>query len=407
MVKINGKLLGAFACASLLVGLAIGVQVQKPAVSQTVLAASSNVAARSYGVDVSSYQNNDLSNMALNGGQFAIVKVSQGTSYRNPKASAQIASALNNNMLPMAYHFATFGANSSAAVAEANYAVSSAKSFGLPAGSFIACDWEAGSGNNINGGKNASASAILAFMDVVKAAGYQPLLYSSASWLNNNIDTTLINAKYPNALWVASYASAGRIDQANFAYFPSMDGVAIWQFTDNWRGLNVDGDISLLPLALNGSASQAPAASTQSANTNIAQAAAPAKNTTTKSASSEVKTVKTLMRKAYIYDEQGNRSQRSLAAYHNVTVLGGVVQINGKSYYKIGDNEYIALGNVDGTKRTLHHNAYVYNNRGWRVYVPTLRNGSLVTTFGARFHINGKSYYRIGKNRYVKVANFR
>lgn len=407
MRKINRKLLGLFACASLLAGALTTETVFKPKTSKTVYAATDNVAARSYGVDVSSYQNSDLTNMALNSGQFAIVKVSEGTSYRNPKAASQIASALSNNMFPMAYHFATFGANSAAASAEANYAVAAAKAFGLPAGSFIACDWEAGSGNNINGGKNPSANAILAFMDGVKAAGYQPLLYSSASWLNNNINTALINAKYPNALWVASYASAGRIDNANFAYFPSMEGVAIWQFTDNWRGLNVDGDISLLPLALNGSTSQAPATNSQSASANIAQAAQPSKNKTTSGASQEVKTVKMLMRKAYIYDEKGNRGEKSLAAYHQVTVLGGVVQINGKNYYKIGDNQYIALGNVDGTKRTLHHNAYVYNNQGMRVYVPMVRNASLVTTYGARFHIKGKSYYRIGKNRYLKVANFK
>ena len=31
-----------------------------------------------------------------------------------------------------------------------------------------------------------------------------------------------------------------------------MDNVAIWQFTDNWRGLNVDGNISLIDLKTDG-----------------------------------------------------------------------------------------------------------------------------------------------------------
>lgn len=252
--------------------------------------------------------------------------------------------------MPMAYHFATFGANSSAAAAEGKYAVASAQACGLPVGSYIACDWESGDGNNINGGKSASATAILAFMDQVKAAGYQPLLYSSASWLNNNIDTSAVLAKYPNSLWAASYASSGRIDNANFAYFPSMDGVAIWQFTDNWRGLNVDGNISLLPLSMNSASSQAPASNTSatsdnsqnndsnnnSAAKNIAKNAKPADNKTTTSSSSDVKTNKTLMRKAYIYDENGNRGSKALAAYTSVTVLGGAVQINGSYFYKIG-----------------------------------------------------------------------
>lgn len=411
----NKKFLEILVCAGTLASTALVTNnMLKPRVTTKVQAATSNVQSRSYGVDVASYQSSNLSGMATNGAQFAIVKVSEGTGYRNPKASAQVASAISNNMLPMAYHFATFGANSTAAVNEANYAVSSAQAVGLPSGSYIACDWESGQGNNINGGKTPSANAILAFMDQITAAGYQPLLYSSASWLRNNIDTSVISAKYPNALWVASYVTSGRIDQANFNYFPSMDNVAIWQFTDNWKGLNVDGNISLLPLSMNSSSSQAPTqnsnqtnSSTQSAAVNIAKQAKPQDNTTTTSSSNEVKTNKMLMRKAYIYDEQGNRGSKSLGAYHTVTVLGGVVQINGKNFYKIGDNQYIALGNVDGTVRTLHHNAYVYNNKGYRVYTATLRRGGTVRTYGTRFHINGKSYYRINKNRYVKVANFR
>ena len=40
----------------------------------------------------------------------------------------------------------------------------------------------------------------------------------------------------------------GRIDTPNFGYFPSMNGVAMWQFTDNWHGLGVDGNITLIDL---------------------------------------------------------------------------------------------------------------------------------------------------------------
>ena len=248
MQKRNKKLLGILACAASLSGVAAGaVQVSKANISE-VKAATNSVGSRQLGVDVASYQSNDMSGFSNSGSQFAIVKVSEGTNYRNPKASSQISSALKNNMMPMAYHFATFGANSSAAVAEANYAVSSAKALGLPSGSYIACDWESGQSNNISSGKNPSANAILAFMKQIQQSGYKPLLYSGAYLLNNNINTSTILSQFPNSLWVASYAQAGRIDNPNFNYFPSMDGVAIWQFTDNWCGLNVDGNISLIDL---------------------------------------------------------------------------------------------------------------------------------------------------------------
>ena len=74
------------------------------------------------------------------------------------------------------------------------------------------------------------------------------MLYSGASLLRNNIDTRSVVSKFGTCLWVASYATMGRIDKPDFNYFPSMNGVAMWQFTDNWCGLGVDGNITLKEL---------------------------------------------------------------------------------------------------------------------------------------------------------------
>lgn len=201
--------------------------------------------ARYYGVDVASYQSTEMN---YPGSKFAIVKLTQGTTYKNPNAAGQLANAKKRGMVRMAYHFAIFGCNSSAAISEAKYAIKEATRLGLPKGTYIACDWETGEGNNVNGGAVASANAIIAFMDTINSAGYKPLLYSGASLLRYNVSTSKVLAKYPNSLWVASYATMGRIDTPNFNYFPSMDGVAIWQFTQNWKGLNVDGNVMLLDL---------------------------------------------------------------------------------------------------------------------------------------------------------------
>lgn len=203
------------------------------------------VNARDYGVDVSSFQGNSV---AYTGAKFAIVKLTEGTGYTNPKAQAQITSAKNNEMLPMGYFFATFGSNQAQANLEAKQALSVAKSVGVPKGSYIAVDWETGDGNNVNGGKSASANAIMEAMATIKADGYQPLIYSGASLLRNNIDTSAIVKKFGVCVWVASYPTAGATYSANFAYFPSMEGVAIWQFTDNYKGLGVDGNITLIKL---------------------------------------------------------------------------------------------------------------------------------------------------------------
>lgn len=209
---------------------------------------------RSYGVDVSSYNATDLSSMARAGAKFVIVKLSEGTGYQNPKASAQISNAKANNMLTMGYHYAHFGADSNRAVQEGDYTVQSAKSAGLPASSYLACDWEVDDNNITNGGRVLSANAILAFLDTIVAAGYKPLLYSGAALLKGNVDTSKVLAKYPNCLWVAAYPLGNGVPAStpDFGYFPSMDGVAIWQFTDNWHGLNVDGNISLVDLKTDG-----------------------------------------------------------------------------------------------------------------------------------------------------------
>ena len=291
--------------------------------TNTVHASTTSVAARSLGVDVASYQNADLSPHASSGAKFAIVKVSEGTNYRNPKASGQVASARSQNMMPMGYHFATFSANSALARSEANFAVASAKAVGLAPGSYLACDYESGDGNNINMGKNPTANAIIAFMSQVKAAGYKPLLYASSSVLRNNINTNAVVAKFPNSLWVASYAVSGRIDNPNFSYFPSMKGVSIWQFTDNWRGLNVDGNINVLPLSTSNSAvSQAPKKSSAKA--------------------------RVLKHAAHVYDKHGKRkkNRKTLKKNTTVTTHGKKKTINGKKYYRIGKNAYIKAANL-------------------------------------------------------------
>ena len=402
------KLIIKLACATALgtAGVAL-TQVHTPQV--TVKASTTSVVARALGVDVASYQSADLSSHARAGSQFAIVKVSEGTSYRNPKASSQISTALSNNMMPMAYHFATFSSNASAAVAEANYAVKAAQAFGLPKGSYIACDYETGQGNNIYGGKTPTANAIIAFMNQIKAAGYKPLLYASSSVLQNQIDTSSVLAKYPNSLWVASYAISGRIDNPNFN-FPSMDGVSIWQFTDNWRGLNVDGNVAVLPLSIDGNVtsndgaiSQAPSTNTSSSSSNTSS------NSTSSSTStpSEPATSGYVMKKAYIYNKKGERQSGYYAAYYGIKYYGSTVTLdNGKTALKVGDDRYVMASNVLGNSRVLKRNAYVYNHSGRRANWRVLRKGTPIKTYGSRFHINGKSYYRIGKGAYVKVANF-
>lgn len=203
------------------------------------------VKARSYGVDVASYQSSSVS---YAGAKFAIVKLTQGTGYINPKAKDQIQSAKAHGLYVGGYFYANHSGSITQARAEAKYAVEKAKALGIPSGAILADDFEQGSGNNVNGSPTANTDAIIAAMQVIKEAGYKPMIYSGAYVLRNNMSISRIIKTFGTCLWVASYKISGRQDGADFEYFPSMDGVAIWQFADNYRGLSVDGNISLVDL---------------------------------------------------------------------------------------------------------------------------------------------------------------
>ncbi|MGS0678987.1 GH25 family lysozyme [Lactobacillus johnsonii] len=249
MRSTNKKFISALACASAMTALAIVDPMGVTKTHQVAQAATDTVPAKSTGVDVSSWQGTNLDQQAKFGAQFAVVKVSEGTNYQNPNAQGQIQSAEQNNMMTMGYHYTHFGSDSNRAVQEGNYAVNSAQQAGLPQGSYLATDWEQDVNNNTNGSVEANTNAITSFMDTVHDGGYNPMLYSSEWLLKNKVDTNKISEKYPNALWVAKYKTNGREDNPDYNYFPSMDNVAIWQYTQNWRGQNVDGNVNVVPLS--------------------------------------------------------------------------------------------------------------------------------------------------------------
>ena len=125
---------------------------------------------------------------------------------------------------------------------------------------------------------------------------------------------------------------------------------------------------------------------------------------------------KTIMHNAYYYNKEGQRVGTEKATrYDLVTVAPKTTTINGKTYYQVVENDkavdkYINADNIDGTKRTLKHNAYVYKSSKKRAKKVVLKKGTEVTTYGGSYKFkNGKKYYKIGadtKKTYVRVENF-
>lgn len=203
---------------------------------------------RRLGQDVASYQDSTLwwmqQRYAL-GSRFTIVKLGgsgglEGAHYQNPKASAQLANAQASGQDIGAYYWGQFGADSNWARTMARYAISDAQRVGLKKGSTIALDYEAGATNNVQ----ANTQAIIAYMDTIKDAGYKPSLYSGAWYLQHYVDIEQIGQRYGTCLWVASYITTANQTGPNFNYFPRMKYVALWQYADNWYG--VDGNVELV-----------------------------------------------------------------------------------------------------------------------------------------------------------------
>ncbi|MCT2877527.1 lysin [Lactobacillus delbrueckii] len=217
------------------------------------------MSSKTYGVDVASYQATDMAVYHKAGASFAIVKLTEGVDYLNPKAFKQVDSSRANHLYTHAYHFARFGSSVRQAKKEAAWFIKAAKFNKISQKWMLWLDWESGSGNVVTGPKAENTAAILAFMDVIKAAGWRPGLYSGASLMRSAIDTAQVVKKYGTCLWVASYPTMSAVSEADFGYFPSMAGVAVWQFTSNWKGMGVDGNVMLIDMYSNTSKPAQPA----------------------------------------------------------------------------------------------------------------------------------------------------
>ena len=126
---------------------------------------------------------------------------------------------------------------------------------------------------------------------------------------------------------------------------------------------------------------------------------------------------KTIMHNAYYYKEDGTTRANNDKAkrYESVTVAMSTKKIGNKDFYEVikdgkATGKFINADNIDGTKRTLKHNAYVYKTSKKRANKVVLKKGDTVVTYGGTYTFkNGKQYYKINNNTektYVKASNF-
>ena len=117
-----------------------------------------------------------------------------------------------------------------------------------PKGSIVALDFEHGASSD----RNANTETILYGMRRIKQAGYTPMYYSYQPFTLQYVDYQRIIKEFPNSLWIAGYPSYNVTPEPLYNYFPSMDGVAIWQFTSTYIAGGLDGNVDLTGITDNG-----------------------------------------------------------------------------------------------------------------------------------------------------------
>lgn len=161
-----------------------------------------------------------------------------GTNIAQSTYASQVKSAKQAGKRVHTYLWDGVGGNMTNAKAMMAYYLPRVKT---PKGSIVALDYEDGASNSVT----ANTNVILAQMKMIKDAGYTPMLYSGKAYLNAHVNTSAIVRAYGSCLWLAEYPDYLVRTSPDYNYFPSMDGVAIFQFTSMYKAGGLDGNVDL------------------------------------------------------------------------------------------------------------------------------------------------------------------
>lgn len=200
---------------------------------------------RSQGVDLAKYQGNTAV-FGKASDQFAICQIGgyDYGLYDESTYNSQVASCIAQGKRAHTYIWDQVGDDMNAGIETINYFLPRIQT---PKGSIVALDYEAGASGNVEGNTN----VIIKQMEMLKNAGYTPVYYSYKGYTQTYVDYNRILSEFPNRIWLAAYPHGGW-DHPDYNYFPSLNGVGMWQFDDDYNGKNVDGDVDLLNITYAG-----------------------------------------------------------------------------------------------------------------------------------------------------------
>ena len=185
------------------------------------------------GIDASKWQGDiDFSKLKASGVEFVIIRVgsSNGLNGENFVDSKFIQNVKNANAvgIPVGIYFYSYASTIDRAISDAKWIVEQIKDYkvDLP----IAFDWENwGSFNKFDVSFFGLTNIAKGFMDTIKDAGYDAMLYSSKTYLEN----IWLPTSYP--VWLAHYTK-----NTNYT-----GDYSFWQICSNGRVDGISGDVDI------------------------------------------------------------------------------------------------------------------------------------------------------------------
>lgn len=349
-------------------------------------------------IDVASYQSGmSVADYKATGAEVAIIKLTESTNYTNPYVASQISKCKQAGIKHIHFYHFQRATTVSGLTAEANYAVSVAKKHGYK-GSYIFLDAEL---------SNAvpSTDAVKAFYKVVRNAGYKAGFYTYKfmySYFSNSVFTL------SDGVWAAAYPLGNKATSSkpDMGYFPSVDNCLAWQFTDNWKGMSIDGSITLDDRLTSGGSTLAPLSEYPEYYTG------------------KLKRIR-LKRPTYIYKDKKLKTKvKQFDTGEEFEIKAGPFK-DGKATRYQTESGYYITGNLDYVNSIYHHResyngsktielkktAYLYKDKAFKKKVRSYPKGTQfvvkdnVTLSSGRHCFKTESGYYITANKdYVKWA---
>lgn len=202
---------------------------------------------REFGTDTAIYQGASAQKVQASD-TFSIAQVGgsvHGRLYDQWTYRSQISTGIAMRLRMHTYVWMETGGNAMQTANMLNYFLPKIQT---PKGSIIALDYEDGAGPSAQ----ANTDNVLYGMRRIRDVGYTPVLYSGKYYIANHLQLDRILSEFPNSLWIASYADMQVRTRPLWGYFPSMPGVAIWQFTSTGRAGGLDYNVDLLGITKKG-----------------------------------------------------------------------------------------------------------------------------------------------------------